>query len=634
MRKDVFGKEIIPNSSRMLLPGDSKVYGRKSTKNDRSQKSLDDQREAGFETAEEYNIPVTEEDWMEENAGHGGDEWWEGFGGSGLEGDTHEPARTRPVFTRLMRGVQVGTVKCIIVWSLDRLWRSAEICSQAINMMGKKGCLLMDHNGFVDISSAEGRESVLINAVNAQSQREHAAVNSGRGVTKSRAKGKMVGNCNSLGFRSAGPKSGEVRHIPEEHEMVRRIFRMFYSGEDARGPLTPDQIRLQLKSEDFVWTPDLHDKRSVKRTAETRKEIYDQQIRRMLQDVRYIGKQRHEGQEWDCPAFLYEGEPVVPLELFTRVQEKIGQQSTGSKSSRNKYALNGRMRCGLCGQALTVQTTQKRGLIDGSDGLRRYWMPREGRGYTWCSHTLPNIRLDVLDAYINETLAPLLLAEVHERGLDDQALMLAKDQAALQRELCEAEHHYREELPKYHRRKIDPELLESMQEDAKNEIARLRGELRLVMLRSTKMRDVVPALQDITTVPESVRRDAIRAVVRWIAVFPSDELVAMKGRRNSRPKGNLGTLVLLTAWGTYHTVQLFRDPHGDRNANATQLRPVTVSETVGGVADFPDPKSFHDGLERSWKNKKYEWSARDVTPGYTPSFPAREAEFSVAGDED
>ena len=628
MRKDGFGREIVQPGMALLLPGDTKLYGRKSTKNDRSQRSLADQREACFETAEEHNIAVTDEDWFEEAAGHGGDEWWEGGGESGLEGDIFEPARTRPVFTRLMRGVQAGTVKCVIVWSLDRLWRSAEICSKAINIMGKKGCLLMDRNGYVDIASPEGRESVLINAVNAQSQREHTAANCGRGVTKQRAKGKMVGNCNSLGFRSAGPKSGQVRHIPEEHEMVRRIFRMFYAGEDDRGPLTLDQIRNQLRGEGYIWTPDLHDKRSVKRTAETRDQIYDQQIRRMLQDIRYIGRQRHEGREWDCPAFLYEGEPIVPLELFVRVQEKIKQQATGSRASINEYALSGRMRCGLCGQALTVQTTQRRGLVDGSDGIRRYWMRREGRCYTWCRHRLPNVRLDLLDAYINAELAPLLLAEIHERGLDDQALMLAQEQAALQRELCEAERHYKDELPKYHRRKIDPDLLVFMQEDAKAEIARLRGELRLVMLRSTKMRDIVPALQDITMVPEATRRDAIRAVIRWIAVLPNGDSQEAGKKRNARPKEDLGSLVVLTAWGTHHTVRLYRGAD-DGSANATKLRPATVAESVGGVADFPDPKSFYDGLERSWKNDKYEWSARDVTPGYTPSFPAREAEFEV-----
>ncbi len=633
MRKDVFGREIVPPSARMLLPGDSKLYGRKSTKNDRAQKSLDDQRDAGFETALEYDIPVTDEDWMEEEAGHGGDEFWSGGGGTGLEGDIQEPARTRPEFTRLMRGVQAGTVKCVIVWSLDRLWRSAEICSQAINIMGKKGCLLMDRNGFVDISSPEGREQVMINAVNAQSQREHTAVNCGRGVTKSRSKGKMVGNCNSLGFRSAGAKTSQVRHIPEEHEMARRVCRMFYTGEDARGPLTPNQIRETLMDEGYIWTPDLHNKRSVKRSTETREVIYDQQIRRMLQDVRYIGKQRHEGKEWDCPAFLYEGEPIVPLELFTRVQEKIRQQATGSRSSINEYELSGRMRCGLCGQALTVQTSQKCGLIDGTNGVRRYWMRRKGRGYTWCNHHLPNIRLDFMAAYINETLAPLLLAEIHERGLDDQALMLAQEQATLQRELCEAERHFRDELPKYHRRNIDPELLESMQQDAKDEIGRLRGELRLVMLKSTKMRDIVPALQGIGTVPASTRRDAIRAVIRWIAVLPSQEPQAEGKGRRERSKDDLGSLVFLTAWGTYVTVRLFRGMDG-HHSNTTCLRAATVAETIGGVASFPEPAAFYHGLERSWRNNKYEWCARDVTPGYTPSFPTREAEFDVTGDED
>ena len=631
MRKDVFGRDIIPSSARMLLPGDTKLYGRKSTKNDRAQKSLDDQRESCFEFAAENDIPVTEEDWMEEEAGHGGDEWWEGGGGSGLEGDRMEAARTRPVFTQLMRSVQAGTVKCVIVWSLDRLWRSAEICSKAINIMGRKGSLLMDKNGYVDISSPEGRESVLINAVNAQSQREHCAVNCRRGVTKSRSKGKMIGNANSLGFRAAGSKTGQVRHIPEEHEVVRRIFRLFYSGEDERGPLSSGEIAEQFMAEGYVWCPDMHARRSVKRTAETQGIIYDGNIRRVLKDIRYIGKQRHEKSDWDCPTFLCEGEPIVPLELFTRVQEKITQQAVGSRSSVNEYPLSGRVRCGICGHPLAVQMTQAHGLVDGSDGRRRYWMRRKVRGHNWCKHTLPTVRLDLLDAYIDQELAPLLLAEIRERGLDDQALMLAQEQAQLQRELCEAERHYREELPKYYRRKIDPELLEAMQEDAKSEIARLRGELRLVMLKSTKMRDIVPALEDIGTVPASTRRDAIRAVVRWIAVLPSQEPLIKDGRRNTRPKDNLGSLVFLTAWGTYITVRLFRGVNG-QHSNSTCLRAVAVDETVGGVADFPDPAAFYHGLERSWKTNRYEWSARDVTPGYLPSFPAREAEFDVMGD--
>jgi len=121
MRKDMFGREVGSSPAALLMPGDSKLYGRKSTKNDRSQKSLDDQREACFETASEFNIDVTEEDWMEEESGHGGDEFWQGGGGSGLEGELIETARTRPVFTLLMRGVQAGTVKNVIVWSLDRL---------------------------------------------------------------------------------------------------------------------------------------------------------------------------------------------------------------------------------------------------------------------------------------------------------------------------------------------------------------------------------------------------------------------------------------------------------------------------------------------------------------------------------
>ena len=47
-----------------------------------------------------------------------------------------------------------------------------------------------------------------------------------------------------------------------------------------------------------------------------------------------------------------------------------------------------------------------------------------------------------------------------------------------------------------------------------------------------------------------------------------------------------------------------------------KLRPATLEETIGGVADFPDPAAFVQGLRDSWAGKTYRWPMDKIAPGY------------------
>ncbi len=614
-----------------FLPGQVALYGRKSTKSDKSARSLSDQKDCCFELAEEYGIHVTQDCWFEEKAGHGGDEWWSGYVGSGLLGDSTGMGRTRPEFTKIMQGVISQEIRLVVCYSLDRLWRSTEIASKAIDIMRAQNCLLMDRNGSVDIQSPEGRERVLINAVNAQSQREHAAVSSGRGIKRCIMKRKLVGNCNGLGFRSAGVKSCEIRHVPEEHEVVRRIFQMYVYGDSAEeGPLSIEQIAWRLMDEEYLWTPDLHHKRSRVRTERTKNIVYDNQLRRILKDVRFIGKQRYGGKIFECDAFLYEGNTIVPLDLFMRVQEKLQQTKRTSSRSVNTYALSGRIRCGVCATAFISQRTNQV-TCDPKKVQRNYWYIRKQRIGNGCPHQLPHLRKDVIDNYLDDVYAPLLLASVQESGLADEIADSERRQAQLHRELCEAERHYRDELPKYHRAKIDPDLLFRIQEDAKAEIERVRTELKQVAVRAAEIGETLPLIKDLKSLPEATRRDAIRRIIRWIAVLPSSERIETRWSDSVPPSDHIADLVILSCFGTYHSVRVYRDKleDGSKHGNCILLRPALPFEVIGGVAEFPDPKSFYDGLQYSWERNYYDWSASEVAPGYTPGAPPKIASFEV-----
>lgn len=650
-------QNLMTEMARRLVLEEVVEHGRKSNKSETASKSLADQKECCDEIAAELGIPVSEERWWPEQAGHGGDEWWAGGGATGIVEDTRGAGRTRPMLTKIIRGIMAGRIKCVVVYSLNRLWRSAAIAGVAIDIFAEYGCLLVDRNGFVDLFTAEGRQAVLQNAVHAQGERENAKVTSPRGVFKSRAKGKLVGPANSIGFRSVGGRSGGVRHLPEEHEVVRRIFRLFVAGENGSGPLNADLIAQILMDEGYIWAPDLHSKRAIVRSEYTRNVIYPKQINSVLRDVRYQGQQLSYGEAYDCPVFLYNGETIVPADLWKATQDKIKERTAGSYPSRDKHALSGRVRCGLCGMPMIRQLVRPT-LKDGAVEERTYWMARSNRKFgrgNWCSHSLPCIREEVMDAYIDDVLAPLLVADIADRtgvaGADTVAVAEARVKS-LQREVTQRQEWIDNTLPDLLAKSAlgdadawDEGALKKTAAKMRTEIDSKRAELRALYANGED--PLMAASRQLASIKDALpaqRRDALRSVIRWIAMIPNEGADAEnRTRKEARPAGDMGSLVILTAWGACHTARMFRD--GNRrliespaavHGNSTQIRPALPIESYGGVADFPDPAAYWRGLERSFLGKAYPFDPREVTPGYTygmTDFGAQEVEeIEICGD--
>ncbi len=92
------------------------------------------------------------------------------------EPSTDQPYR--PVLTKLIRGVVTGKIKCVIVWSVDRLLREIAIAKIMADLFAKHGCLLYDRNGNVPLDSPEARGNFFQTVLAAQQYREMCAVNS------------------------------------------------------------------------------------------------------------------------------------------------------------------------------------------------------------------------------------------------------------------------------------------------------------------------------------------------------------------------------------------------------------------------------------------------------------------------
>lgn len=611
------------------MPGELADYGRKSfaLAKERHIKSLEDQFAACAETREENGFPpASEGDQYAEPQNHGGDEWWVAHPEKGL--DAMHSERTRPVLTALMLGVIEMRIKVIFVWSTDRIHRDVGIAQAFINLLIKHGVRLFDNHGEVPLSHPDAEAAYLNAAVAAQHYRKQCSKNSPRGIKRSAKKGIVVTDANTLGFRSGGRGSKIVVHIPKEQAKVNELYDWCLDG------MSQNQIAQRLMEDGYQWAHDLHDKRGKQRNEFTRDVIYDWQVKRTLTDARYVGKQKQYGELWDCPAYLIDGvKPVVDPAKWEAVQAVINGRKNGGSAVKRTRPLTGIFRCGMCGQPLRAApvSSQKQG---GGGVQPRYWLPVKksaDSGY-WCTHTLPSVREDSLDEYVLSTLTPLLLAEVRDGLLLEKGSEAVTDRAVILSQLRDAERYWEHVLPGFDTPDITPVSYARKEQACLKKIADLRLRLRETEAQVMSLGEVAAHMEDYSALPPEKQRDVLHAVVRWVALVPNyvpPEL--SRGNYVKRPDMNGSRIVVLTAFGTYHTATLSRS--GGVRGRQFEIRPATPDEVIGTVGDFPDAECFLRGLERSWKGGRYAYSPDTVCPGYTRK-PPLIAEFDLDAEVD
>lgn len=646
-----------PPDPHKLLPGQVKINGRKSTANEktRAEKSLNDQRAYCEATCRQHSLRFSEEDWMPEPPGYSGALWWEGGGTNGLE-QLDQSRKTRPVLTKIMRGIVAGEIRCLVVYSLDRLWRDVAICRGILNLLFKFDCLLYDVNGPVNIWTYEGRNAILQNAIASQAVSEAARVNSPRGVQQNIKEGKLVVSPNVQGFRTAGPRTCEVRHLDCEQELVNRIYQMADRG------ASPEDICCTLMAEGISLYQGTggRNPHGHKRDDANLFRIYNDQILSILRDCRYVGRQQHipshvrdearasgikldpRDHQYPCPAFLRpDATTVVPIELWERVQAKLDLRRRTSNRSVNYRPLASLVRCGIDGESLNAQENKMK---DGSKV--GFWIMRHtkilGKGCVCaCTHRVPTVREDTLNSYIADIFCPLLVAEINERHSNSVVDGDAARRANLEREQDKAMRWHKEGLIQYAKSgQISPMLLAGMEADALSDIERLRREIATLRVDENIIPKLIPTLMDLNSASHGAKRDALRQCLCWVAVFdtPSEREPKPNYTAQAMDQTNkytyapriVGKFVFLTSWGTYHTAVLCRERDSINSGYPPFiLRPATPEEMIGGVADFPDPDTFIAGLKRAWAGRVYGWSPDKIAPGYSPRQEMPVAEFIV-----
>lgn len=284
------------------------------------------------------------------------------------DGKSATSTKNRSNFQAMIDDCMAGKIDMIITKSISRFARNTVDSLMNIRKLKEKNIsVFFEKEG---INTLEGSGELLITILSSQAQEESRNIseNCHWGIVRKFESGKVIVNHKKfLGYTK--DKNGDLVILPEEAELVRRIFRLFLEGSSSYA------IKRILEEDGIL-------------TATGNTEWHATVIDKMLSNEKYMGDalmqktytvdfltKKKVMNKGIVPQYYIEDnhEAIIPKELFNRVQEEKARRaaiyrSAGKKDTpvkgkySSKYVLSDIMICAECGQPYRRQIWKKYGV--------------------------------------------------------------------------------------------------------------------------------------------------------------------------------------------------------------------------------------------------------------------------------
>lgn len=261
----------------------------------------------------------------------------------------------------LLRKSKRGKVDYIFTKSISRVSRDTLELLKIIRFLRERGINMHFENENLDSIKQEKEFEITLRSMLAQDESRNNSENIQWGFQRKFEKGDVFKQYkNFMGYTCV---DGEIVIVPEQAEVVRKIFELYLQG------LTLGQIKMYLESMDIktVTGKGIWDTTTIQKMLKNEKYKGDTLLQKTFTEDFMTGKKvKNTGQRTQY--FVSESHPaIVAAEIFDRVQEEMSKRSrvihnedgtvSSSDSKYNgKYLLGNLLVCGDCGASYRRRT--------------------------------------------------------------------------------------------------------------------------------------------------------------------------------------------------------------------------------------------------------------------------------------
>ena len=345
------------------------------------------------------------------------------------EGITGTSARKRPEFLRMIRQCKQGKIDIVLTKSISRFARNTVDCLNYVRALKELGIAVIFEKENMNTLEIDSEILITMLGAFAQSESESISANVRWGIRQAMKEGKATIQYKYLyGYRKGDDGKPEI--IPNQAEVVRKIYDLFLSGTPVRG------IQEYLNANSV---PNINGEPKWARSAIDSILTNEKYCGDVLLQKTYIDDcinkkvKKNTGQ---LPMYLVQNhhEGIISRETFDAAQAELARRSAGKSPSKknaptgrsrysSKYALSDRLYCGECGTRYQRCTWRNR---DGSKRIVWRCVSRVDYGSKYC-HDSPTLD--------EEPLHRAILAAINS-AVKDKDTIIYNLKSAMEKELA------------------------------------------------------------------------------------------------------------------------------------------------------------------------------------------------------
>lgn len=279
---------------------------------------------------------------------------WEMAGIYADEGISGTRADKRPAFNKMIKDCLAGKIDYVITKSVSRFARNIVDCMDYVRILKNHEIGIFFEEQNIDTLKTESELYLIIYAGFAQSESESISKNITWSYRKKFEEGSPVFVYHRLlGYRKG--EDGQPEIVPEEAELVKRIFNLYLSGK------TINEIRELMLQENIVIPGKKigFSKSMITNLLRNEKYCGDCILQKTV-TIDCISKTRKKN-TGEAPMYIVENShpAIISREMFNRTQEELSRRKVRAPQSQkkaltalgrySKYALSDVLICGECG---------------------------------------------------------------------------------------------------------------------------------------------------------------------------------------------------------------------------------------------------------------------------------------------